>query len=510
MIASLLLTGALAAAPCESLKALATPDMAITAAEMVAAGPYSPRSAAAQPARAGRGDGGAAAPAGRGRGRLPAVLPEHCRVAAVLTPSTDSHIEMELWLPTATWNGKFQAVGNGGWAGTISTAAMITALNAGYATASTDTGHKSGSTNSAAFALGHPEKVTDFAYRAIHEMTLKSKALIAAFYDRPARLSYFNGCSTGGRQGMMEAQRFPDDYDGIVAGAPVYNQIHLSAAQLARQVEALKDQAKRLPPAKITLLARAVVAACDARDGVTDSIVSNPERCTFEPATLACKAGDAPDCLTLPQIETVNRVYAPVQAKNGATLYPGSSRGFEPGLRMPDAPMELHFAPFRYMGRGDATWDPMTFDLESDLALALKSAGTIEATDPNLGRFKARGGKLLLYHGWADPGPAPANTIAYYKAVERTVSGDQESWMRLFMLPGVGHCGGGVGPDQADFIGALDRWRDTGAAPQRIEASRVTNGSVDMTRPLCRYPQRATYKGSGSTNDAGNFVCKNP
>jgi feruloyl esterase len=508
MVASLLLAGALAAMPCESLKSLAAPDMTITVAEMVAAGPYRPSDAA--PAARGRGDAGAAAPAGRGRGRPPAVLPEHCRVAAVLKPSADSHIEMELWLPTATWNGKFQAVGNGGWAGTISIPAMIGALNAGYATASTDTGHRSGSTNSAEFALGHPEKVTDFAYRAIHEMTIKSKALIAAFYDRPARLSYFNGCSTGGRQGMMEAQRFPDDYDGIVAGAPVYNQIHLSAAQLARQVATLKDQAKRLPPAKVTLLAKAVVAACDAGDGVADGIVGTPERCTFEPAALACKAGETADCLTLPQIETVSGVYAPVTAKNGATLYPGSSRGFEPGLRMPDAPMELHFAPFRYIGRQDPTWDPMTFDLESDLALALKRGGSIEATDLNLTRFKARGGKLLLYHGWADPGPAPANTIAYYKAVDRAVDGDQESWMRLFMLPGVGHCGGGVGPDQADFIGALDRWRDAGTAPQRIDASRVTNGSVDMTRPLCPYPQVAAYKGTGSTSDAGNFACKNP
>jgi feruloyl esterase len=514
MLTSMMLAGALATVPCESLKSLTARDITITAAEVVAAGSYTP--ATLPSAAAGRGAPAGTPPApGRGRGGQPVALPEHCRVSAVLTPSSDSHIEIEVWLPTTTWNGKFQAVGNGGWAGTLSRPAMMTALAAGYATASTDTGHRSTTTNSVEFALGHPEKVTDFAYRAVHEMTAKAKALINAFYERPARLSYFNGCSTGGRQGLMEAQRFPDDYDAIISGAPVYNQLQLSASQLARQVEAIREPVKRLPPEKITLLAKSVVAACDAGDGVTDGIVSRPDRCSFAPSTLTCPstslgAGTA-DCLTAAQVETVNRAYAPVALKNGTVVYPGSSRGFESGMRLPAAPMDLHYGPFRFIGRQDPAWNPMSFDLDADLALILKTnAASIAAADPNLARFKARGGKLLLYHGWADPGPAPANTVAYVESVGKTLGGKQDDWMRLFLMPGVGHCSGGVGPDQADFIGALDRWRDAGQAPGRIDASKVTNGSVEMTRPLCAYPQVAVYSGKGSTNDAANFSCKNP
>lgn len=513
MIGSLLLAGALAVVPCASLKSLSRADFAITSTQLVAAGAYSPTGDGGVGGRA-AGDAGTRRvnPAARGRFAPGAnTLPEHCRVTAVLTPSSDSHIEMELWLPTTTWNGKFQAVGNGGWAGNINTRGMIPALTAGFATASTDTGHRGGGGDTAEFALGHPERVTDFAYRAVHEMTVKAKALISAFYGSAPRVSYFNGCSTGGRQGLMEAQRFPDDYDGIVAGAPVNNQLQISASQLIRQVESLRDRAKRLTPEKITLLARSVVAACDADDGVTDGIVSRPDRCSFNPSTLACKAEGGPDCLTSTQVETVKRAYAPVTLKSGAVLYPGSARGFEAGMRMPDAPMELHYSPFRYMAHQDPKWDPMAFDLDADLALALRTnASTIEASDSNLARFKARGGKLLLYHGWADPGPAPANTIAYVESVQKKLGGDQSDWMRLFLMPGVAHCGNGVGPDQADFIGALDRWREKGEAPGRIDASRVRNGAVDMTRPLCPHPQVAVYSGTDSTNEAANFSCKNP
>jgi feruloyl esterase len=508
MLIATMLAGALAAATCESLTSMSAREITITSAAIVAAGP--PQTAGAAAAGRGRGQAPAASAAGRGSaGRASAVLPEYCRVAAVLAPSSDSHIEMELWMPTTTWNGKFQAVGNGGWAGAISFDAMQTALRAGYATASTDTGHK-GPQASAAFAVAHPEKVTDFAWRAIHEMTVKSKALIAAFYEKPARLSYFNGCSTGGRQGLMSAQRFPDDFDGIVSGAPVYNQLHLSASQLQRQVDVIRDPAKRLSPDKITLLAKAVVNACDANDGVTDGIVSRPDRCSFSPRALACKGPDSPDCLTAAQVDTVERAYAPMEARTGAAIYPGSSRGFESGMRMPEVPIELHFSAFREVGRQDAKWDPMSFDLEKDLALVRMNAPTLEANDPNLARFKARGGKLLLYHGWADPGPAPLNTLAYYAAVEKTLGGSQDGWMRLFLMPGVGHCAGGVGPDQADFVGALDRWRDVGQAPASIEASKITNGAVTMTRPLCAHPQVAVYNGAGATSDAANFSCRNP
>ena len=481
-----LLAAVAQAGPCENLRSVTRPHTTITAAQLVPAAQAS-------------------------------ALPAHCRVAAIVRPSPDSHITVEIWMPVENWNGKFQAVGNGGWAGTLPLSAMAEALKAGYATASTDTGHQGGQ-GGAAFALGHPEKLIDFAYRSVHEMTVTAKAIIAAYYERPARLSYFNGCSTGGRQGMMEAQRFPEDYDGIVAGAPVYNMIHLSASQLLRQVETLKDPARKLSPDRIALLDKAVIAACDANDGVRDSIVSAPDRCTFDPAVLACNAPvrlkadsttttDAASCLTAPQVETVKTAYSGVKTKAGKAVYPGSALGFETGLRMPDSPLELHFSPFRYIGRQDASWDPLSFDLETDLAAALKHGGAIEATDPNLAAFKARGGKLLFYHGWADPGPAPANTLAYYTAVGQTLGGSQDDWMRVFMMPGVGHCRGGRGPDEADFIGALDRWRESGTAPARIDAARVTDNRIEMTRPLCPYPQIARYTGTGSTNDAANFVC---
>jgi feruloyl esterase len=488
MIGALMLAGTLAAAtPCEGLKSLAGRDMTITAAELVAAGPYA-----------------------AGRGQPPLTLPAHCRIAAVLTPTPDSHIEMEIWLPAENWNGKFLAVGNGGWAGTISFPAMASALTEGYATASNDTGHQGGS---AQFALGHPEKVIDFGYRAMHEMAMKSKAFVSAYYDRGPRLSYYNGCSTGGRQGMMEAQRYPDDFDGIIAGAPVYNQVHLNESQVSLQVDLLREVSRVVPQNKVAVFARAVIGACDMLDGVKDGIVNDPSMCTFDPATLLCRAGDAADCLTAAQVASAKTAYSAVKTKSGELVYPGHAPGFEAGWRMPTpgAPLNPLFADMpRYIGHQDAQWDVMSFDLDTDLALALKNASFIEANDPNLARFKARGGKLLLYHGWADPGPAPANTIRYYSEVIRTLGSKQDDWMRLFLLPGVGHCGGGPGPDQADFVGALERWRESGAAPDQIRASHVTNNRVDMTRPLCPYPQVAHYKGEGSTNDAANFVCRAP
>ena len=487
MFSSLLLIGALAGAmPCTNLKAMSSADMTITGAGIVPAGPYS-------------GD----------RVEQSLTLPAHCRVAAVLMPSSDSHIEIEVWMPVENWNGKFQAVGNGGWAGVISYAAMALALQQGYATASTDTGHKGAN---AQFAVGHPEKVTDFAYRSVHEMTVKAKLLIATFYGRGPRLSYWNGCSTGVRQGMMEAQRYPDDFDGVVVGDPVYNVNHQHAAGVLRQMAVIKNSAQMVPPEKLALVANAVVAACDAKDGVKDGIVGEPESCAFDPSALLCKGTDGPSCLTSAQIESFKQKYGPVKTASGEVVYPGSSPGFELGLPMPQGnePSSRGLGSFRFLGHQDPNWSAMSFDLDSDLAVAMKNGGHIEANDPNLAKFKARGGKLLFYHGWADPGPAPANTINYVSQVSRTLGGKQDDWLRLFLMPGVGHCRGGVGPDQADFVAALERWREAGTAPDQIRASRVNGGRVDMTRPLCPYPQVARYKGVGSTNDADNFVCKAP
>jgi feruloyl esterase len=262
------------------------------------------------------------------------------------------------------------------------------------------------------------------------------------------------------------------------------------------------------------VFANAVVAACDALDGVKDGIVGEPRACRFDPAALACREGQTGDCLTPDQIENAKSAYAPVTTRSGALVYPGRSPGFESGWRIPTpgAPLNPLFADTpRYVGRQNPDWDPMTLDLETDLALALEHGGFIEATSPDLAAFKARGGKLLLYHGWADPGPAPENTISYVDAVNRTLGPRQDEWMRLFLMPGVGHCGGGVGPDQADFLGALERWRESGAPPDRIEATRpVGRGGPAMSRPLCPHPQVARHTGSGSTDQAGSFRCVAP
>ena len=380
---------------------------------------------------------------------------------------------MELWLPTENWNGKFLALGNGGWAGSISIDAMADRLRRGYATASNDTGHKGGS---ASFALGHPEKLVDFGYRAMHEMAVQSKAIIQAFYKRGPQLSYYQGCSTGGRQGMMEAQRFPEDFDAIIAGAPVYNMVHLNVSQVgAAGGHAEEPVAPRS--------AREADAVCECRRRGVRSAGRRQGRHRQRAARLqvrsrACwpaRPAIRPDCLTPAQVENARSAYAPVTNKSGELVYPGRSPGFESGWRIPTpgAPLNPLFTDMpRYVGRQDPNWDPMTFDLETDLALALKNGGFIEASDPDLATFKARGGKLLLYHGWADPGPAPENTINYYDAVNKKLGGRQDDWMRLFLMPGVGHCGGGVGPDQADFLGAIERWREQGVAPAQIMATR--------------------------------------
>ena len=503
------------AAPCESLRALTLPNTTITTAELVPAGPFTP------PAQPGPPGGPVAPPAapqagGRGGGRggggaAPAAaaprLPAHCRVAAVLKPSADSHIEMEVWMPAENWNGKFQAVGNGGWAGTISYAALATALQEGYATASNDTGHKGGN---ALFAIDHPEKVVDFAYRAVHEMTVQSKAIIAKYYNRPARLSYWNGCSTGGRQGLMAAQKYPEDFDAIVAGAPANYQTHLHAWDLSISVPIAKNSAAAVPAAKLQVVNNAVVNACDALDGVKDGLLNDPRACKFDVAVLQCRGADGDDCLTAAQVETVKRIYAPAKTANGEVVFPGKVPGSEMGWAANQAVSQLPAGSFM-VAYNNAKWDPLGFDLDRDLKVVDEKVGTIiNATNPDLRAFKARGGKLLLYHGWNDTAISPGNAIDYYTSVLKRMGGRQEDFVRLYMAPGMNHCGGGVGPNQVNWMAALERWRESGDTPERIDAYRVNNNRVDMTRPLCPYPEVAQYTGTGSTNDAANFVCKAP
>jgi len=484
------------ASSCERLSSLALPNTSITLAQVVPAGAF-------------------ALPGTRPATLQFSQLPAFCRVAATLTPSSDSDIKIELWLPLADWNGKFEAVGNGGWAGTITYDWLAAALQEGYATASTDTGHADAS---ASFAIRHPEKVIDFAYRAVHEMTLKSQAIIATFYGQAPRFSYFTGCSTGGRQGLMEAQRFPQDFDGIIAGAPANDQTHLSAWRIAVEAKILQSPASVVPPPKLALLNRSVLAACDAIDGVTDGLLTDPRRCHFDPATLLCRGADRNDCLTPQQIEAVKMGYAPATRSTGQLLFPGLVPGGETGWDMLTAaksePGSIDVGMFRFVAHQDPAWDWRTFDMDRDTSLLDNKAGFIDAVNPDLSAFRAHGGKLLLYHGWNDGGSggaiSPLNTVDYYASVLAKMGSSQQDWLRLFMVPGMAHCGGGPGPNQVNWMAALERWRESGSAPDRLLASRVSDNHVNMTRPLCPYPQVAHYLGVGTTNDANNFTCKTP
>jgi feruloyl esterase len=447
-------------------------------------------------------------------------LPASCRVAATLRPSADSEIKIEVWMPAtvSAWNGKFQANGNGGWSGAINPGALSAALHRGYATAATDTGHSGGS---GSFALGHPEKLVDFGYRAVHEMTVKAKAIVAAYYGNGPKLSYWVGCSSGGKQGLKEAQKFPADYDGIVAGAPANYWTHLVTYSLWDGVATLKDPAANLSRDKFALIHKAVVDACDANDGVKDGVLENPTRCSFDPKVLQCTAEEQPTCLTAPQVEAARKIYGPEKnPRTGQEIFPGLDPGSEMGwgpLAGGPQPLSIATDHFKYVVFKDPNWDYKTFDFDKDVALTDKiDNGLLNATDPDISKFVGHGGKLLMYHGWTDQLIPPRNSINYYNSVVGVLGAAKAAdSVRLFMAPGMNHCGGGDGPSNFDALGALEQWVEGGKAPERIVASKRSGGGapgaapgqVERTRPLCVYPQVAQYKGSGDTNDAANFVC---
>jgi feruloyl esterase len=485
-----------AAASCESLASTALPDATITLARIVEAGPFTP------------GDGGSEAAPGAKPLNIPRAF---CRVAATLKPSSDSDIKIEIWLPSADWNGKFQAVGNGAFSGSIAYPAMIAALARGYATASTDTGHTG---NTASFALGHPEKLVDFGWRAVHEMTVVSKKVVASYYDAGPRFSYWNGCSAGGRQALKEAQRFPADFDGIIAGAPGLDWTG-RASQAVYIAQALqKDESARLSSAKAQLVHEAVLAACDTRDGVKDGVIDDPKTCSFNPAVLQCKGADDGSCLTPPQVNTVRMLYSPQVNNTTKRAIPGLLPGSELGwtdLGWTASARATGLDQFRFIVFKDPTWDISKFNPATDFTRAEEADdNTLNALDPNLKPFIARGGKLIQYHGWSDPQISPEASVQYYQRVLAALGGanNVRGSYRLFMAPGMGHCGGGNGPNTFDMVPALEQWVEQKKAPDQIIASRSVKGVVDRTRPLCAYPQVAVYKGSGSTDEAANFVCQ--
>ena len=479
------------AATCDSLKSLSLDKATVDAVQVVAAGAFQ------QPGgRAGRG------------GNPFADLPAFCRVALTAKPSSDSDIKIEVWLPADNWNNKYQAVGNGAWTGSIGYAAMADALKRGYATSSTDTGHVGGS---ASFAMGHPEKAIDFAYRSEHEMVLKSKAIINAFYSSAPKYSYWNGCSAGGRQAMEEAERYPADFDGIIAGSPGLDWSGRSA-QAMRIAQMIVKNSADFKQTQLQALHAAVVNACDANDGLKDGLISKPESCKFDPKEVQCKNGDSPDCLSAAQVDIARAIYSPL--KSGNRQIPGLAYGSEGNwtdLGWSVSARTTGMDHYRYFVYNDADWSLSKFNPETDpVKLEQGVSGDIDARSADLKAFIARGGKLLMYHGWADPQISPLAAIGYYEQARRANAGTTNvtNSFRLFVAPGMAHCGGGEGPNDFDKIGTLEQWVEQGKAPDMIAASHRTGGAVDRTRPLCPYPQTATYKGSGSIDEAANFVCK--
>jgi feruloyl esterase len=494
------------AGDCESLAKLNLPHTTITVAETV-------KSGSVQPPYGGRVSN----------------LPPICRVAGSIRPSSDSDIQFEVWMPVDNWTKKFQGVGNGGFAGAISFGGLADAVRNGYAAASTDTGHRAGGTD-AQWALNHPERIIDYGHRAIHEMTVQGKAIVAAYYGEQPKRSYFSSCSNGGRQALMEAQRYPADYDGIIAGAPANHWSHLLTTA-AKNVKLLSDPAAYISAKKLPAIQAAALAACDESDQVKDGVVENPAACRFDPAVLLCKGPETDQCLTEPQVRTLRGIYDGLRDKKGKLLFPGypmsgeaDPAGWAPWITGQALEKSAMFAFstnfFKYMVYSDPAWDYKSFDAERELKAAVKLAPVLDSTDPNLKPFYDRGGKLILYHGWCDAAIPAGSAIDYYNRVVKKMGKKRASeFVRLFLLPGVQHCAGGAGPSQfgqggvargdarINVAAALERWVEQGVAPEEIIAARTNPG---RTRPLCAYPKTARYKGSGSTDEAANFECAAP
>jgi len=461
-------------------------------------------------------------------------LPSFCRVKVTDMPSGDSDIRTEVWLPVARWNGRYRAQGNGGFAGEIDFEGMAAAVAEGYATSGTDTGHAA---EGAGFALGHPEKVKDFGWRAVHDMTVETKVLVKAFYGKAAEHAYFTSCSDGGREALMEAQRFPEDFDGILAGAPAYNWTALVSAGTADDQTLMASAEAYLPASKLPAITAAVLATCDETDGVKDGVVGNPAKCGFDPAVLACAGAENDACLTAPQVATLKAIYAAKKDAQGREVFPGYSPGAEsaPGswgvwivgkkYGDPTALMYFGLGYFKDFVYGREDWSLGTFDFDRDSKMALaKTGAALNATDTNLKPFVARGGKLVMYHGWNDPAIPALSTVEYYDGVVNSMGKSAaDAAVRLYMVPGMLHCDGGPGVTdfgqdrteargdaQHDVFAALEQWVEAGKAPGMLTAVKfveddATKG-VGMTRPLCAWPAVARYV-KGDPKVAASFSC---
>ena len=428
--------------------------------------------------------------------------PAYCQVSVTLVPTSDSDIKMQLWLPLEKWNGKFMMVGNGGWSGAVPVAAMAEPLRRGYAVAGTDTGHEGGR---GSFAFGHPEKLVDFSHRAVHETVVKGKLLTAAFYGGQPRYAYWNGCSSGGKQGLKSVQRYPEDFDGVVVGAPANDWVRQQARWATTLVANLpKDQPPVLGAPQFALLHKAVLAQCDAHDGLKDGEIQDPRTCDFKAASLACKMGDDPaTCLTPAQVAVAERIASPLRdPQTGALIAPGLAPGSEGGWGSSvSRPSDVALDTFA-VALNTPQWDAQALDVVRDIAAARHGAPDLDALDTDLSAFQARGGRILSYHGWADPGIPTEQTINYYESVVSQQGGlvQTQSFYRLFLIPAMGHCSGGY---SVDWISALEQWVEGARAPDVVLAARLPNAG---TRPMCAYPTVARWQG-GTGDQPADWVC---
>jgi feruloyl esterase len=433
----------------------------------------------------------------------------YCEVKGVISPTPRSKIAVVFRLPEG-WNGRLLGLGGGGWAGNVTLEAASQGLKAGYATLQTNGGHDNTTAFETSWAKDNPDAVTDFSHRAIHLMTVVGKQVAGRYYGRPQTLAVFQGCSTGGRMALMEAQRYPADYNAIIAGAPVFTlQVQISGLMRGRL---FTSPATGLGPELVQKVNDAVLAACDGLDGMKDGVVTDPRACRWDPLPLQCKRGEASgQCLTPEQAGAIRRAYATVRTTDGKVAYYGLSRGGEMGwgtfiaLKPPQAPGSLDG--LRQDMFGDAAYDVNRFDPVTDTngVRATAFAKEYEAADPDIRPFLAQGGKLLLWHGFMDPAPSPYATIAYYEAVKQATGAD--SAVALYVAPGVYHCRGGPGANTFDVLAGMESWIEHGAAPQSLPAANPQKG---FTRPLCAWPALAFYKGAGDPAAAESFACRAP
>ncbi|HSG34978.1 MAG TPA: tannase/feruloyl esterase family alpha/beta hydrolase [Sphingomonadaceae bacterium] len=504
-----------AAAECGDLADLDIGEGRVTSASLIEAGEYQPP---ASPFGAPPGVAGSPY----------AALPAFCRIEATLTPTSDSEIRVEIWMPAENWNGKFVGIGNGVWAGVLSISQLVEPLSRGYATATTNAGHDTGGM-SGQFAAGHPEKLIDFGHRAVHEMTVTAKTAIEAYYGSGPTVSLWNSCSTGGRQGLMSAYRYPEDYDVISAMAPANPMTDLMTQSMFAGFYPPRTPENTLTPQLLQAIHQAALRECDDDDGLVDGVISRPDACAFEPRTLSCKQGESGNCLTPGQLATIENIYRGiVDPQSGAQLLPGWPIGSEVQLSFiisGNEPFPVAFTYFDLLVHGgDEDWDWTRMDFPREVYLAREfGSDALDVPYTGLNAFFARGGKLLMSHGWTD-GLIPAtNALKFYSGLYYAIPLEQaQNQLRLFMVPGMDHCAGGAGASQFDTLAIIDEWDATGQAPNRLVARRPGGPAggppgapagpsrEPITRPLCPYPLYPAYSGEGDESDEASFTCANP